>query len=181
MEAKIRKTKFGYQYALRNDSAWHYFPDTVESIDQMKGFFRAGGHSDVNGQFDEPELIFVDQQNKPAKLFTIRRNARSLGQRFAVVDHDTTKKLIFDPVAIIDLDQQLQLLQTNSTREVEREAEAIEDKGKRIQFYLKHASDEAKTEFQKLIDENMTDEVLTDLCKQNALSNGMSAQVEIID
>jgi hypothetical protein len=179
MKVKIKKSKYGFQYCLFNDTAYHFFPDNITTIEQMKSYFINGDHSDTKGIHNEPELVFVDQENREVKHYSINRNQRYVGNMFAIVDHDG--KFLFEQVA--DINDQLQFLKDKSSQEVNAEADNILDAKERIKYYLKNITPEVKTEFQNYLDAQMTDEVLKEQCIQNAKTYGdnMTAVIEFED
>jgi hypothetical protein len=173
MKMKIRKTEFGFQYCRDTDTLFKYFPQNIVTIEQMKHYFvNAGYHS--GDEREAPEMMFVDRSGKPTKLYTIERKKRFMGSLFATVDLD--KIFPFDN-SIVTESERLAFLKDHATHEAEHEAEQIPDTQARIKYYISKASEETKVEYQKMIDEKLTDDVLRKQCEENAKTWELPAEV----
>ena len=111
MKVKVKSSKYGFMYQVENDRGYNYFPDGVTSIEQMQQYFRNGGHSDTKGTFNTPDIVFCNQAGKESKIYSIIEGKTFAGQRYAIVDHDEQKKILFNDI-VPDADFNTPLPQT---------------------------------------------------------------------
>lgn len=166
MIAKIKKSKYGLMYQLDNDRGFTYFPDAVSTPEQMKAYFRNGGHQGIKGTFDEPDLQFVSDSGQPAVAYTVIKDKTFIGQRYAIVNHDENKKFVF-PDAVTDAEK-LDFLKSYSTRLQDNEADKFATDQERIKYYLGNCAESTKAEYNEFIHSALTPEKIRDICEANA-------------
>jgi hypothetical protein len=172
MKVLIKQTQYGWQYKCEGDTMFKYFADNVQTREQMLNYFRQGKHTSSGRSFNEPELLFANQQGAPAKLYQIKKGEKMVtGELVARVDLD--KMFLFDDVCT-DADK-LEFLRHYLPED--NEAESFESDKDKINSYLQIADAELKTAYKKFINDKLTPEAMRKQCEQNAAGYGLSAEI----
>jgi len=150
MKVFFRKTDFGFQYQKEGDTAWTYFPNGINTI------------YDVRTYFQDNDIVFVNQQGVPAKLYIIKPGEKIAGQRIATVDHG--RKFVFDDITTDA--EKLEFLRYHIPED--NEVEALEIDKDKVTAYLKKADEELKKALKNMIADKLTPEVIKELCEKNS-------------
>jgi hypothetical protein len=162
---QITKNKFGFAYKDNPVTAWKNFPDGVTDIRTMLQFF-------MQGNYNKPQLNFVDATGNPIKYYQIKR-----GQNFAIADFDGDKKIIFD-----HRQDESEFLKDYVSDEILNDSEKIIELDSRIEFFKQNVSPETLSDLETLIAKKKSDEGLADICKAHAKHYfNMDAKVEFND
>lgn len=167
-----RNNKYNYfEYKSEGGGSFQIFPDWVNSTDKIKQYF-------VEQKRDTPDIIFCNQEGKPAKLYTIKTGEKFAGSMFATVDFE--KKFLFEAELFVPDAEKLSFLQDHVTKDQGQEASKLTDQ-ERIKYYLSNVTDETKVQYKQFINEKMTPDVLRDLCINNAKTYGLQAEIEFVE
>ena len=179
MKALIRKNKFGYQYRFEGDSGFKYFADNVTTKEEMQQYFVNGKHATSGGTFNAPDIVFVNEQNTPAKTYQVIPDKRILGMRYATLDH-TDKMLCFEYNDVIPPETSIHFFQGHTTSIQDAEADKMESDQAKIKYYLSVVADSTKEAYQQIYDEHLTESVIKELCDKNAKTFELPAEVEYL-
>jgi hypothetical protein len=172
MKVKVRMSKYGFMYCLEGGRCFTYFPDSVTSIEHMKRYFVNGGHTSARGIFDEPSIQFVNQEGRPAKIFTVKPDKK------IIVDFN--RQFLYDPSEVVPIEDKLNFFRDHATREQDIEADKLASDSERIKYYLSVSTKETKAEYQKLIDESLTPDSIRTICSENAKSFDPQLEADVI-
>jgi pectin methylesterase-like acyl-CoA thioesterase len=178
MKILVKHTDFGFQYQTEGSKGFKYFADGVNTIEQVKQYFMNGRHAS-GGQYNEPEIVFCNQEGKPAKLYTIKTGEKYAGSMFATVDY--SKRFLLDSNDFVPDSEKLEFFLNHSSMKQDQEASKIESDSDKVKFYLNNVTEETKFLYKNFLNEKMTPDVLKELCENNAKSYGLPASIEIVE
>lgn len=154
-QIQITRDRDSFKWRENHLFGWSHFTDNVKDVEAMKNYLTQGG------RLNDVSLSFVTADNKEANIFEILQTKSG---NFDAVLNGGQRRFPLHPSDFVPVEEAINFFSDKATPEVNEAASNL--KGLfAVEYYLKNADDNTKSEYSKLVTERMSETGIKDFLK----------------